>query len=331
MAIDFVFFILCAGLVVLSGSRLAFHGDRIAELSGLGRVWVGLILMAAVTSLPELVTGISSVAFVGQPDLAAGDVFGSCVFNLLILSIIDARVRQPITSLVKPGHVVAGFYGIILLAVAGVAIVLAPNIGSIGWVSPFSLLIAAVYALAIWSVFHYEKRKQSAEAQQEGRPVEQQKELRKSLRIYAMNAVVVMGAAFFLPHFGDGIAKGVGLEASFFGTLFLAATTSLPELVVSISALRLRSYDMLVGNLLGSNIFNILILALDDVFYTQGSLFSAISPLHLVSILAVAAMTAVAGLGIFIKPQKKFWRMGADTVVISLIYLALVAVLYFVH
>jgi len=74
-------FIICTALIVYSGTKLSRYGDIIAEKTGLGRVWIGVVLMASVTSLPELVTGISSVTFAGVPNIAVGDVLGSCVFN----------------------------------------------------------------------------------------------------------------------------------------------------------------------------------------------------------------------------------------------------------
>ena len=103
----------CAIVIIYSGAKLSFYGDKIADLTGMGKAWIGLILMSSVTSLPELITGISSVAIVKAPNLAAGDVFGSCVFNLLILSFLDARIKQPILSLVKSSHMVAAIFGII--------------------------------------------------------------------------------------------------------------------------------------------------------------------------------------------------------------------------
>ncbi|MEK7789952.1 MAG: sodium:calcium antiporter, partial [Planctomycetota bacterium] len=79
-------FIVCTAVIVYSGTKLAKYGDIIAEKTGLGRMWIGVVLMASVTSLPELVTGISSVTYAGVPDIAVGDVLGSCVFNMLILA-----------------------------------------------------------------------------------------------------------------------------------------------------------------------------------------------------------------------------------------------------
>src|SRR5512145_3225201 len=82
-------FLICSGVIVVCGVNLSRYGDVIAEKTGLGRAWIGLILMASVTSLPELVTGLSSVTVAGVPDIAVGDVMGSCVFNLSIIALLD--------------------------------------------------------------------------------------------------------------------------------------------------------------------------------------------------------------------------------------------------
>lgn len=99
-------FIVCTSVIIYSGTRLSKYGDIIAEKTGLGRTWIGVVLMASVTSLPELVTGISSVTYANVPDIAVGDVLGSCVFNMLIISFLDAMHRPtPISSRAHHGHV----------------------------------------------------------------------------------------------------------------------------------------------------------------------------------------------------------------------------------
>ena len=109
-------FAICSSLIVFSGTRLSKYGDIIAELTGMGKAWFGLILMAAVTSLPELFTGISSIVFIDSPDIAVGDIMGSCAFNLLILAVLDYFVPgRPISSIVTKSHVLAGFFGIFLI------------------------------------------------------------------------------------------------------------------------------------------------------------------------------------------------------------------------
>jgi len=322
-------FIGCTAVIVFSGTKLAKYGDKIAELTGWGNAWVGLILIASVTSLPELMTGIGSVTLVHEPDLAAGNVFGSCVFNLFILSLIDARIKHPITSLVKTSHLYAGLFGIILIALSGLAIMLNDFTPVLFWISPFSILLILVYLAAMWGIFQFT---QAEKDDHELTPINREHnkaELKRAVIAYVANAVVVIGAALFLPYFGEQLAHLSGLSNTFFGTLFLAAATSLPELVVSFAAIRMGAFDLLVGNLLGSNVFNIFILALTDIFYREGSLFSNIHTDHLESVIVVIIMTAVAGLGFMAKPQKKIWRLSLDTFIILILYAGLMVTLFF--
>ena len=323
-------FTTCAAVIIYSGTKLAQYGDNIAELTGWGKAWVGLILMASVTSLPELITGISSVAIVKEPDLAAGDIFGSCVFNLLILSVLDARIKQPLFSMVKSSHIVAAIFGIILLTVAGMAIYLSNEIPSVLWVSSFTFVLFGIYLIAVWGIFKYEHAALiEVPPVIETHTVSRSADLKKAISGYALHALIVIGAAIFLPYFGEHIASHTGLGNSFFGTLFIAAATSLPELVVSLAALRMGSLDIAVGNLLGSNVFNMFILGVDDIFYRDGSLFKDISPSHLLSVFVTIIMTAIVSLGLLFKPKKKqFWYFSFDTFVILLLYIFLIIYLF---
>lgn len=323
-------FAVCVAIIIYSGTKLSFYGDKIADLTGMGKAWIGLVLMASVTSLPELITGISSVAIIKAPNLAAGDIFGSCIFNLLILSVLDARINQPLFSMVKSSHIVAAIFGIILLTMAGMAIYLAQEIPTILWISSFTFVLFGVYLVSVWGIFKYDKITLIETPPLEiPKPVTNASDLKKVITGYSLHAFIVIGTAVFLPYFGEHIATSTGLGNSFFGTLFIAAATSLPELVVSLTALRIGSLDMAVGNLLGSNVFNIFILGIDDVFYRNGSLFTAISPSHLLSVFITIIMTAVVGLGLLFKPKKKYvWILSLDTFIIALLYITLMIYLF---
>lgn len=113
MVISVGMFVLCAAVIFIAGRRLSYYGDLLAELSGLGKAWIGLILMAAVTSLPELMVGISSVTIVKESDLAVGDILGSCAFNLGILSLMDIFTPQdrPLFSQISRSHILAAAFG----------------------------------------------------------------------------------------------------------------------------------------------------------------------------------------------------------------------------
>jgi cation:H+ antiporter len=324
--LDILGFLGCAAVIIFSGTKLSYYGNKIADLTGMGKAWIGLILMASVTSLPELITGISSVAIIKAPDLAAGDVFGSCAFNLLILSLLDARIKTPLFSLVKASHIVAVIFGIILLTVSGAAIYLSDDFPSLLWISSSTFLLFSIYLLAVWSISKYER---AALIESPSSTVvltrSRSADLKKMIGGYSINALVVIAAAVFLPFFGEGIAAHTGLGNALFGSLFIAGATSLPELVVSLAALRMGALDIAVGNLLGSNIFNMFILGIDDVFYREGSLFKSISSSHLLSVFITIIMTAVVGLGILFKPKKKqLWYFSLDALILICLYLTLI-------
>lgn len=327
MTKDLIGFLVCAAIITYSGTQLSKHGNRLAELTGLSKAWIGLILMATVTSLPELVTGLSAVIVVKAPNLAAGNILGSCAFNLLILSVLDVMAKKPITSLVKTSHLVAGSFSIILLAFAGSAILMAPESPVLLWFSPFTPLLVIIYLAAMRGIFLHEKTQPVENNASVIRGASNGKDLKHAISIYSLHAMIVISAALFLPYFGEGIATATGLSNSFFGTLFLAVTTSLPELVICISAVRIGALDMAMGNLLGSNVFNIFILAINDLFFTGGSLYAAISPSHLLSILASIMMTAVVAIGLVTRPEKKIWRLSVDSLIILVIYILLILTL----
>lgn len=321
-------FFLFAALIFFAGKNLSKYGDIIADQLGLGKAWIGLILMASVTSLPELAVGISSVTVVKSADLATGDVLGSCVFNLMILSLLDFFVKdQPLFTRASATHVMAGSMGIILAAMAGAGLFLPNDIMLTNWMGATSLAFIIVYFMAIRVIFKYEKTIPTPpSAGNEHLLIP----LKKAVTYYILNAVVVVGAALFLPGFAETIAKQTGLGESFVGTLFLAASTSLPEIAVSFSALRMGSIDMAVGNLLGSNIFNILILAIDDIFYTKGHLLKDASDKNLISVFSVIIMTAIAIAGLaFHNREKKKFLLATDTLLILIVYIINLIFLYY--
>jgi cation:H+ antiporter len=320
-------FLACSFLIVFSGARLSRYGDAIAEQTGMGKAWLGLILMAAITSLPEMVTGISALTILNVPDIAVGDIMGSCAFNLLILAVLDYFVPgRPLSSVVTKGHVMAGFLGMFLLTMAVIGLVFGPVFPVWGAVSSLSVLMMVMYLAAVWIIFQNEKHHPPAVPAQ--RPAAAAVPLKVAVRRYVLAAFFVVAAAVALPFFAEHLAGLLGLNQSFVGTLLVAATTSLPELVVSIAAVRLGSVDIAVGNLLGSNIFNMLILAVDDVLYRKGPLLQAVDGNHALSALVALLMTAVAGVGIlYSKPHKRFW-LGADAVVLVVLYLLLMIALF---
>lgn len=287
-------FTLCALAIGLAGPVLTRNSEFIARATGLSRSWVGLVLLATATSLPELFTGISSVTVADAPNIAVGDVLGSCVFNLAMLVMLDAMSREePIYRRIEQGHLLTAGFGIILVAFVGSLVLFGRNGNNIRLlhVSGYTPGIVILYFIAVRAAFVYERRVRVAAPEQ----VEAVVALRPAIRRYLAAACVVAAAGAWLPFAGVTLAEGMGWHKTFVGTLFVAGATSLPEFVVGVTALRLGAVDLAIGNLLGSNLFDMLILAVDDVAYVKGPLFNQISVAH-----AVSAFAAIAMYGIFI-------------------------------
>lgn len=319
-------FIICTGVIVIAGSRLSKYGDMMADMMGWGKMFVGMILMASVTSMPELMTGISSIVIVDAPNLAVGDIVGSCAFNILIISMMDLFYdsKKPLTSVAQTGHVISASFGIIMLSMVAFAILMPDIFGRIAWIGGFSILFLILYFVAIRTVFLYVKKQPVAV--EVARP--NKLTLKQVVSKYVLNAVFVIIAAIGLPYFGEHLAAASGLSQSFFGTLFIAASTSLPEIVVSIAAIRMGTIDLAIGNIFGSNIFNIGILALDDILYTKGPIFLFTNPNHIIPVLSTIVITAIGISGIVFRTVKK-WKLALDTGAIVFVYIMMLVLLYY--
>jgi cation:H+ antiporter len=315
-------FALCVALIGLAGPVLTQYGDIIARLTGLSRSWIGLVLLATATSLPELFTGVSAVAAAGAPNIAVGDALGSCVFNLVMLVLLDELSRdEPMYRRIDQGHVLTAGFGVILIGSAGAFILLSQNALSFQFlhISGYTPFIIVVYLVAMRAAFIYERRiRPPAEIVKAEAGIT----LRVALIRYGAAAAVVVAAGSWLPFVGRELAEVTGWKTTFVGTLLIAAATSVPELVVTVSALRLGAVDMAIGNLLGSNLFDVLVLAIDDIAYTKGPLLASVSPAHAITAFAAVIMSGIFIVAMLYKPETRLrGTVGWVSLSLLLVYL----------
>ena len=318
-------YLACLVIILFAGTRLARYGDAIGEKTGLGGLWIGLVLIAAITSFPELVTGVSSVALVGLPDLAMGTLLGSCLFNLLILALLDILYRPaPVLSQVRLRHVASAGWGILLIGIAALAIWVGGVFSgfTLGWVGIPSIIILILYLVGIGQMFRFE-RSHPVEQSEAALPQYAEIPLRTVYLRFTLAAIAVIGAGIWVSFVGDEIAQTTGWGTSFVGSLFLAISTSMPELVVTIAALRLGALDMAVADILGSNMFNIAIIFAVDLFYSQGSVLSAVSNAHLITAIVATVMSLLVIVGL------RFRQKGKTFIIISWYAVALIGLYIF--
>jgi cation:H+ antiporter len=301
-------FAVCAVLIARAGYVLSRSADALADAYGWGRGWVGLALLATVTSLPELASGISAVAVVDAPNLAVGNALGACVFNLLFLVVVDALQReQPMYREASATHLLSAGFGVVMLGFVALSLLTGTRAPAVLHVGIYSPMLLALYLLALKGVHGHERQARApGTATRSPVPAGQ---TRDEWRRFGLAAGVVLVAGSWLPKVADGLATALGLSRSFVGTVLMAVVTTLPEMAVTLGALRLGALDMAIGNLLGSNLFNVMILAVDDVFYVRGPLLADAAPVHAGTAVTALVMTGLVIIGLVMRPQGRTLRV----------------------
>ncbi len=306
-------FAVCLGAVGYSGARLSRYADVLAEKTGLGRTWLGLTALAVVTSLPELVSGVSAVTWAKVPEVAVGTLLGASVLNLLILGVADLFHRPaPVLTAAGRGHLMAATFAVILLAIAGLGLMPIPenrtalSLGHLGLSSPVLIIC---YLMAMRATYRYQQREfEEFLAVREETETYPHIGLGEALAKFSLHAAVVVAAALWLPGLAHRLAQLMGWHLSLVGTVFVAAVTTTPELVVTLSALRLGAVDLAVGDLLGSVMVNTAMLGVMDCCYLEGPLLRAVSPQHAATALMAILMTSIATAEMVYRPPKKLLR-----------------------
>jgi len=306
-------FILCLAIILFAGTKLAQYGDAIAEKTGLGRIWIGLVLIAAITTMPELVTSVSSVALVHSADLALGTLLGSCCFNLSILALLDIlHSRTPVLSVASPRHVITAVWGALLIAIAAASIVAGGRFSflALGWVGIPSIVILILYLLGMWWIFRRERGQRLHVAPTTSLQYDKFTTRTVCIR-FALAAAAVIAAGIWLSFIGDEIGKTTGWNSTFVGSLFLAITTSAPELVVAITALRMGAVDLAVADILGANMLDIAIIVPVDLAQGQGFVLSSVSSGNLIVASVAVMMTLLVIVGLRFRRRRKVFRVAS--------------------
>jgi cation:H+ antiporter len=304
-------FVICAAIIFFAGRRLAKYADIIAEKTGLGGLWIGLILVATSTSLPEIFTGIGSIVFVDAPDLTVGNLFGANSYNLLNIVLLDFLHKgSPLLGVVSSGQLLTAGLSLIPLLIAMIGIFLSTPLPAFGifHISIYSILILTAYLISARIIFRFEKNQALLkELQEEREVVFKYKEfpLKKAFLFYGISASIIVIAGIWLAYIGEQLAQNLGWQRNFVGSLFLGFATTLPEITVSASAIYIGAKEMAVANMLGSNLFNMSIIFINDALYKKAHIFQSVSSNHIFSGLVVIFMTAIIITGLALKPKDK--------------------------
>jgi len=325
MYIILIKFVICAGCIFFAGKNVAKYADSIAEQTGLSRIWIGVILVSLATSLPELFTGIGSVSFAGAPDIAIGNLFGANSYNLLTIAIIDLLSRgAPLLSVAGPGQVLTAAFSLIpvMLATIGIALsgsgIFAPSIANIGI---FSIAIFLSYCIFTRAIYVSEKKPPPPEPPYEPGRFVRRSSLRKTWFYFGLASAVIVVNGIWLAYIGKELSETLHLSQNFVGGLILGLITTLPEITVSVAALLIGAKEIALANMLGSNLFNMTIIFVDDIFYKKAPVLQSVSPDHIWQGCMVMVMTAVVILAMVTKGKKRIFNISWYTPVIFVIFL----------
>lgn len=319
-------FLISAALIVLAAAQLAKYGDVIALRTRLGGMFIGVLLLAGATSLPELLTTISSLSQ-GVPNLAAGNLLGSNLFNMFMLAVLDLLHRKErILRKAALKHALTGSLTVFLIGLV-VFFILADIEIQVGWVGLDSLVILLVYVVALKLI----QANQSHGALHSAEPAPVPPgtpSLRTGLIGFGLAALGLVIVTPYMVSASAEIAVITGLGTTFVGTTLVAIVTSLPELVTTIAAVKIGADDMAIGNLFGSNMFNMFGVGIADFFFLGGRFFAVMDPSFLLVGTIGLLMTVFALISTLARLERRILFIEVDSLILILAYFGGLALLY---
>ena len=271
-------FLASAGVVIYCGTKLAVYGDALASLTGWGRLFVGSLLVALATSLPELSTNISAVQLdPPNPALAVGNVFGANMLNMFTLAAVAlAFGGKRFLQRVAPEQ---GYLIVVAVVMTGAAILFGglqwgANVGEVGF---SSIILIVLFIAGMWWVYKNRPAAEDEGAEDPGMT------LRRAWAMFGLVSLGVVISGFFLAWSSDEIADITGIASSTLGILLVSFVTTMPEASSTIAAARIGAMDLGVAGLFGSCAFNVTILFYADPFFRDGILGNATEPAHFVA------------------------------------------------
>lgn len=333
LPVNIALFAGAAVVVWLAAVRLTRAADAIAHRTGMGQEIVGLVLLGGATSLPELAVA-TTATLQGTPALTINDLLGSAAINVVLLALADAAIREgPLTAVQgSPKVLLVGVLGMLMMA-----IVVAPSItgdrlvlGIGGW----SWAMLLLYGGALWMMGHSHATQAWLPLRTTGRSTGNKDEagpappLRRLVLQAAAAAGVILVAGFLLARSGEAVAQQTGLGTNFFGVVFLAFATSMPEVSTVLAAVRLKRYAMAIFDVLGTNLFNVTIIVLVDALHPGGPVLVETGRFASFGALLALVLTGMFLVGMIERRDRTVGRLGIDSIAALLVYAAGLAVFY---
>jgi len=284
-----------------------------------------MLVLGGITSLPELATG-TSAAILGAPLLSLNDILGSASLNLLLLALADTAIgKRPLTSFVaRPVTLIQGVLGMMMFAILGLAI----GMGEPEWLRPVGiwttlLLVGVIAALLIadrserhpmWQVINLPIEEPAEGSVETPMPVRE-----IAFGLAGLSALILIGG-IALANSGEAIARQTGLGFGPVGFLFVAIATSLPEASAIVGAMRAQRYQLAIGEIFGSNLFNLGIIFAIDLVAPGPPIIGLAGAFEMSAAMLALLLTGIFVLGLIERRDRIFLRMGEDSIAVILLY-----------
>ncbi|WP_404469904.1 sodium:calcium antiporter [Sutcliffiella horikoshii] len=292
----YLLFIISVIVTVGVAVKLSQYADIISKKSMKGGAFLGAALLGGATSLPEITTSYTA-AIINNPDLILGNILGSNLFNMLTLAFINIYfIKKRIFQHKTKEHVFTALVGLILSIYLLVGLHIKSGFQVFG-IGLDSILLLAGYVLGMIFLSKLEV----PEVQESPLNTTKAKKeidyssisMKRTVSFFILSCFLIMVSGTILTVTGDGIGELTGLGSSFVGMFMIAITTSLPEVVSCIVAVRLGNPGLAIGSVLGSNLFNLFVLGSSDIFYRGGLLLSSVELFHYISTITLIIMNLI--------------------------------------
>lgn len=327
-------FLLSAALIGYFGIKMTYIARDLAQVSGLGEAFTGAVFIGAATSLSGIIASITA-ASQGHASLAVSNSLGGIAAQTLFLVLGDLIYRKANLEFAAASveNMMMSAQLMLLLCMLFVAFTLPA--ASVLATHPVSLLLIITYLFTVKMLVDTHENPMWLPRMSHGTVREQQSSFKNKepadLPVLALKfigcAAVVGLAGWLIANAGFTLVERAGLSAGITGGIFIAVATSLPELVIAITAIRAGALSLAVGDIVGGNAFDTLFIAVSDLFYRQGSIYQAISEQEFVWLGAAMLMNCTLLLGLMYRERKGFANIGMESLMIFLIYIATVGYL----
>ncbi len=334
LGLSIVLFLISIPVIGVCGVMVTSRAERLSQLTGLGQALVGAVFLGAMTSLPGLITSLTAAAQ-GHPELAVSNAVGGIAVQTAFLALADMFYRSANLE-----HAAASEANLVqaalLVVLLGIPLLAGFTPRYTVWsVHPVSVLLIAAYVFGLRLVsgahrapMWQPKRTRETETEETAAAPAARADLLRLWASFLALAAIVAVAGWVIGSAGIAISKQTGMSEGVVGTLFTATTTSLPEAVIAIAAVRRGALTLAVGDIIGGNTFDVLFLAFSDLTYRGGSIYHAVTQTQAFWLALSLLMAAVLLLGLLRREKHGVGNIGFESSTVLALYAAGVALLF---